>query len=140
MINIRTYHHDDHDFICSSYLNSTYYNSLDRSTRLVSKFEHDKAMDRKINQLVTDNSVLIATPLDDIELIVGYLICNDDCLHYVYVKKDFRQMGIAFKLIKSFGIENVSQLAYTHLSKYSHYITNKLPPDAHYNPFKLSYL
>lgn len=140
MINIRTYSHDDHDFICSSYLNSTYYNSLDRSTRLVSKFEHDKAMDRKINQLVTDSSVLIATPQDDIDLIVGYLIFDDESLHYVYVKKDFRQMGIALSLIKSVEIENRFQLVYTHLSKYSQYITNKLPPDAYYNPFKLSFL
>jgi hypothetical protein len=136
MINIRPYELNDHDFICSSYLNSTYYNSLDRSVRLINKFDHDKAMDRKINSMLTESMVLMATPEDDSDLIVGYMIFNQECLHYLYVKKDFRSMGISLLLLKSVDIDNHSQLIITHLSKYSHFITSKLNPNYTYNPFK----
>lgn len=140
MINIRPYQIIDHDFICSSYLNSTYYNSLDRTVRLVKKIDHDKAMDKKINALVAESVVLVATPENDSDLIVGYILFGFDILHYCYVKKDFRQMGVASRLLKETDLNSSFEVTSTHLSKFSHLILSKLTKSYTYNPFKIPIL
>ena len=93
--------------------------------------DHDKAMDRKINALIADSMVLVATPDNDNDLIVGYVIFDKSILHFVYIKKDFRQMGFATELIKQ---SLVNETIVTHLSKFSHYL---LKAEYSYNPFKI---
>ena len=132
MILIRPYRGSDHDFICSSYLNSTYFNSIDKSTRQVKKHDHDLAMDRKINSLIGESVVLVACPEDDPELIVGYLIGVHNVLHYIYVKKDFRQMGVCNELLKYSNLPH--DIFVTHLSKNSAHITSKFV-EYTYNPY-----
>lgn len=132
MILIRPYKEQDKDFICSSYLNATYFKSMDKSTRLVRKHDHDFAMDRRINDLIAESVVLIACPEDDPDTIVGYLIYVHEILHYIYIKRDFRMMGIANELVKSSGLKD--EIFFTHTSKDYLYII-KAFKFATYNPF-----
>lgn len=138
MILIRPYKEEDHNFICSSYIKSTYFNSIDKTTRMVKKIDHDRAMDKKINEMILSSVVLVAVPEHDTDLIVGYIIFTYDCCHYVYVKNDFRMIGIATELFKAADIPTDS-LIVSHLSKNFIQINNSKNITFEYNPYKLQY-
>jgi GNAT superfamily N-acetyltransferase len=72
---------------------------------MVNQLDHDKAMDRKINAMLAQSITLVACPESDPDVIVGYVIFTNDCLHYIYVKKSFRGMGVGTDLIKSCTFE-----------------------------------
>lgn len=138
MILIRPYKEEDHNFICSSYIKSTYFNSIDKTIRMVKKIEHDRAMDRKINEMILSSVTLVAVPENDTDLIAGYIMFTYDCCHYVYVKNDFRKMGVATELFKAATLPKEG-LVVSHINKTTLEIMQHLSISFDFNPFKLQF-
>lgn len=131
MIKLRPYKESDHDFICSSFLNSSYFNSIDTSTKITSKIIHDKGMNKVINNILqTFDTLVVSVPEDD-DLILGYMIHKNDLLFYVYIKQPFRQQGLSKELISKLPKNHIQTLM---TSKNMHYITQQLK-SWDYNPF-----
>lgn len=75
-----------------------------------------------INRLILrpNTRVLVATPSDAPDIILGYAVLElpsapqgATCVHYVYVKQAFRQMGIASQLLRDLPQGS----AYSHYTK-----------------------
>lgn len=86
-----------------------------------------------VEKLITDprNTVKVACLKDDPEIILGYAIYNEFNLHWVFVKKSWREIGIAKNLVPS-NVETV-----THLTKVGLSILIQKYPRADFNPFNL---
>lgn len=88
----------DVPFIFSSWLRS-YKACRDRHVAQAVYFkEHHKLIDA----LLRDATVLVATPQDDPDTILGWSVKSGDTLHYVYVKEAFRRLGIGKALVGEF--------------------------------------
>lgn len=105
---------------------------------MIKKIDHDKAMDRKINELIASSVVLVACPEDDPELIVGYAIFSFETLHYIYIKQAFRKMGFAHELFKSCTMPENS-ITITHINKPALDIIEHLNLKFEFNPFKAQF-
>lgn len=138
MILIRPYKEADHNFICSSYINSSYFNSMDKSTRMIKKIDHDRAMDRKINEMITQSLVMVAVPEEDPDLIAGFIIFTYDCAHYLYVKQNFRNMGVASELFKKSELPRTG-LIVSHINARALDMMGYLTIKYEFNPFKIQF-
>jgi GNAT superfamily N-acetyltransferase len=78
------------------------------SKTIYCKKQHDL-----IKKLIAESAVIVATPSDDFELIVGYAVFEPEVLHWLYVKSSFRRMGVASELMKHSGL--CDNFSYTHL-------------------------
>ena len=131
MILIRPYQSTDKDFICSSFIKSTYHNSIDASVKLCNQLTWSVGMNQVINHLIQSSTVLVACLEDDTDLILGYLIYYHDRLIYCYVKQAFRQQGISKELVKELP-ESIKYISFC--SKQMNYLTKQLKTWA-FNPF-----
>lgn len=132
MISLRPYKLSDKNFICSSFINSTYHNSIDRSVRICNKLTWASGMDKTINLSLESFDCIIAVPTDDQDLILGYALYKDNVLLYVYVKELFRKQGISKLLLKSIINKDFIQVLFT--SKQMNHVTKQLK-QWEYNPF-----
>lgn len=135
LVALRNCNHGDINFVYSSWLRSlrqgsAYYRSIPHKI-------YFKAHEASIKNTLTESSVVIASPVSEPEIIVGYLVWEDRSdryvvLHYCYVKKEFRRMGLATHMINS--IAGDRDLIATHY-------TDKFR-NVHFNPyfFKQEYL
>lgn len=71
------------------------------------------AQTEQIGRLLGISQTLIACDLEDQDTILGYLTHQDQVIHYIYVKEDWRGIGVARGLYKSAGLEGKS-VSYTH--------------------------
>jgi GNAT superfamily N-acetyltransferase len=108
-------------------------------------YRHDSAFARSISNdiyyhwhhKIIENAIrrgayiVIAHPKDSPEVIVGYACVEGSTLHYVYVKKAFREMGIARTLLKHAPFKE-----YTHITENGKLILD-LCPGIIYNPYLL---
>lgn len=71
---------------------------------------------------------MIAHPVDEPDVIIGYMVFEppeeNPLVHFIYVKKPFREMGVANTLIKGTEIGNA---VFTHWTNEMHWITRKYP-------------
>lgn len=115
---IRAFHPDaDQAFIYATWRNSAFYGSG------LPKNESDrffKAQTAKIKEILRVASVRIACLSDDPMIIVGYSIENDNHLHWIYVKTDFRNKGVGSLLMPK-NIETVTD----HLTKIGKILVEK---------------
>ncbi len=72
--------------------------------------------------------VSIACLIEDPQIILGYSVRENAVLHYVFVKKDWREVGIAHELVKDF--QTVSHLTKIGLGYFKSH--KRKPP---FNPF-----
>lgn len=133
MVSVRPYKDTDKDFICSSFINSTYHNSIDASTKICNKLNWSVGMNKTINAIVQTFDISIACLDDDQDLILGYSIYKNDMLCYVYVKTSFRQQGISKLLLENY-LKNTTQHQILFTSKYMSNITKQLS-NWDFNPF-----
>lgn len=106
---VRAVQMDDGPFIYSTWLRGLYYgNDWFRKIDKTSFFDKYRIV---VNNLLTRSTVRVACLEDDQDVIVAYVVYSGNCLHWVYVKKDWRKLGIATALIPD-SIEVV-----THLTK-----------------------
>jgi len=84
-------------------------------------------------------SVLVATPSDDSQTILGYLVAEQldvPTLHFTYVKAPFRRFGIARQLLASYmlSVGTCQTAVFTHWTKDCDWATEQLT-FLQYNPY-----
>ena len=100
---------DDGPFIYSTWLRGLYYgNDWFRKIDKKSFFDKYRLV---VGQLLLKSNVRVAVLEEDPDVIVGYVVYSGHTLHWVYVKKNWRRLGVGRALIPD-GIEVV-----THLTK-----------------------
>lgn len=120
---------DDEHFILSTWLRGLYYgNSWFRQIPKEIYFKnYEPLLKKKLPHLQTQVACLVEDP----SIILGYAVMekkqNLIFLHWVFVKKTWREIKIAKDLMKPFKIEAVTHL--TTLGK------QLLPKHIHFNPF-----
>jgi hypothetical protein len=128
---IRLYKPEDAGFVISTFLRGVYYGNP-WFKRIPEKIYRENY--KHIAAYLTNGSqyILIACLPDDPDTILGYSISNPktNTLHWVYVKKVWRQRKIAKSLIP------VSTTQVSHLTELGESLMSKLP-DAIFNPFSL---
>jgi len=106
---IRTSNPDDQPFIYSTFLRSLYYGNS--WFTLIKKDSFMKNYHRVVEALLQNSQIDVACLKEDPSVILGYVIHRANLLHFVFVKKVWRKIGIAKSLIPS-KIDTV-----THLTK-----------------------
>lgn len=76
-----------------------------------------------------DSAVKLAALSDDPDVVLGWALVEPDKLHFVYVKKDYRRIGIAKSLVS----EPFSR--FSHLTKIGKALWDTKFPRAAFNPF-----
>ena len=81
----------------------------------------------KIKKLLESASCLVCNAPDEEDQIIGYIVFDEDSLHYCYVKQVYRKMGVAKELRSK-----IIPRYYSHATTHAKYITKGLE----YNPYK----
>lgn len=99
LVDVREGQIDDQDFIYATWLRPFYYDN--DYVAEVDKDAFFAKYPKAINLILggRDVTVRIACLKDDPEVILGYSVIENHKLHWVYVKKAWRQLGIATKLV-----------------------------------------
>lgn len=98
---------EDINFILSTMLKGLYYGS-----RFWSEVDQDaffKNYEPFIKNLMIKSQVKIACLEDDQDVILGYSMFDHNILHFIFVKKSYRKLGIGRKLFPD-NIDTVSHL------------------------------
>ncbi len=114
----------DKPFVISSWLNSylTHGNQYRKPSKTVYYKEHQEFVKAKLDTC----SVTIATTTEDQDQIIGYIVHDSECVHYLYVKGLFRGFKIASKLLQT-----TDAPCYSHHTTYS----DDVKKGHKYNPY-----
>jgi hypothetical protein len=115
----------DRPFILSSWLKS--YRNADTVVH-VNNEDYYKGQADLINQLIDRSNVIIACDPEYPTSMFGYVIYEDNVIHYIYCKFSFRRHGVATLLHDAAGQPSVA----THWT----YVVPKLPFKVQYNPYR----
>lgn len=128
---IRPYQESDKAFIMATMLRGLYYGNSWFS--MIPKDIFMNNYKKVIEALITRNLVTIACLPDEPDVILGYSLVNGDFskLHWVYVKQDFRKMGIGKSLVP----ETVKVV--THMSEQGKLIKDSKHLTWIFNPFAI---
>lgn len=116
-ISIRLIVDDDIPFVLATWLRSYKHGSsfAKRITYPIFYYQHEPIAKKLIGRSTT----IIAHLADDPEIILGYMVFELNkhgerpIIHYLFTKKDWRNMGIARKLLKESGL-NIDQCQFSH--------------------------
>lgn len=99
--------------------------------KLIDSDDYFEAYHRYIEQVLDhpDAMVRFATLADNLDVVLGFSVCRDNILDYVYVGKDYRLIGIARSLVPA-GVDTITHLTRTGLTIWG----NKNKPWK-FNPF-----
>jgi len=128
-IKIRPYTKDDYAFVKSTWIKNQALNVPFKSMRHSDFFStYSPIIDNKLNEL----DILIACNPDLEDQAFAYLVREHRTLHFIYVKRLYRNMGIASFLLR---VPNLKLENYTHQSsdKYFWQLIKKYKIT--YNPF-----
>lgn len=121
----------DLEFITASWLNHQRNSDFGKSMRKsVFYVEHSKL----VKSALEKNQILISCSVENKEVIYSYLIGfagkENDIIHFIFTKPNFRKMGIVKKLLEVFKVGN--NLIETHKSKIKYY---NMYDSCTYNPY-----
>lgn len=135
-IRLRPATQDDVPFLFSSWLKSYKYSLWAKNiTNTIYFAEHHKVIER----LLKNYNVIIACNNDDPTQIFGFICAGKVdgifCLHYIYVKHSFRNLGIGKQLLNAFQHDASTAAVYTHHTR----IAERLAPKYNfvYHPYLL---
>ena len=134
-IGIRSYLPTDEEFIYACWLNHYKHSSLFGKQIRSEIFykEHHKL----IEQLLKRSQITIAYPIGDPIIILGFLVMEgtkaDPLIHFTFVKRAFRDMGIAETLTQELDLNHAT---ITHYTKDAEWIMDRCPGMV-YNPYKV---
>ena len=117
----------DIPFIFSTWLKGYYYGSkaLKRIEKRAFMINYYQVIQKILSNPVT--TVLVACSKEDPDVILGYSVAEPPTLHWVFVKKGFRKLGIA-KAITPYEVLRV-----THMTE----IANEIKPNLVFDPFSI---
>lgn len=127
LISFREFYAADEPFIYASWMKGLRYGSP-----LYKMIDHEiyfKTYARIIKILLSKSKVLIAALKQDPNVILGYSVFEDKKLHWVFVKEDWRGIGLAKDLVPK-ELEVV-----THMTSLGSLIFKEKCPKAIFNPF-----
>lgn len=121
---LRPANETDKNFILSTWLKSyhTHGNEYRKPPSQIYYQEHQELIKKKLETC----AVTIATTTDDETQIIGYIVSDSACVHYLYVKNLFRGFKIAKKLLQTTGAA-----LYSHHTSYSEQLNKGFA----YNPY-----
>jgi GNAT superfamily N-acetyltransferase len=108
---IRAAGQTDLPFIFSTWLKSFRKSPFARSIPATTYFKHQHD---KVAQKLNDSQTLIAHPVDDPDTILGWVCGGGALIHWVYVKRTWRGIGIGRRLVAELAEVGKSG-EYTHL-------------------------
>ena len=130
MIKLRHATPADLDFVYATWLRS--YRHASSFARKISNTIYYHWHHRIIENAFARGATIKIAALDDAPaVIIGYIVVEGSTAHYVYVKGDFRKMGVAKALLEG---HNITQ--FTHLTDHTEHVLG-LVPGAEYNPYLL---
>jgi len=122
---------NDSDFVFSSWI-SSYQNSEFAKNIFLPIYQTNHR--DLINKVLFNNNqtnAYIAVNKHDSNQFYGYAVGTADCLHFIYVKKIFRRLGIGTILLKELNLPK--RVEYSHyLAPIEHLMRRK---EAFYNPY-----
>lgn len=127
LVSIRDMQPEDKNFIYASWLRGLYYGESWFSLIPKNEFmqHYHKVIDFILNKPTV--TIKIACLKEDADVILGYAVFEKDKLHWVFVKKNWRTIGIARDLVPS------TTKTVTHLTKVGVSILHK--HNLSFNPF-----
>lgn len=111
---IRVGNEKDRAFIVFSWMSSFYENENGPAVRHADREHYRAEMNRVFDRLVMTARILVACDLEDENVLIGFAAATLRELHYVFVRQDFRKVGIARKLIEAFPDPIKSYTFFTH--------------------------
>lgn len=138
-LHIRLANPNDIAFIYATWLNNYHYDSALGKECKDSIFfrEYREVIDHILGS--NDTKVAVASLQNDEATIFGYMVYESGptpCIHYVFIKENFRELGIAKQLFKFFSTNQSIKHIYSHKTSYVADILKKYP-QLTYNPFIL---
>lgn len=129
LISIRYGTPEDFDFIEATWLQGLYYGNP--FFELIHEPSYYKNYRMIIKRILNrpDLKIAIACLKDQPSLCLAYSISQEDTLHWLYTKKDWRKIGLMTDLLPS----QISEI--THLTETGKSIWKKKWPKANFNPF-----
>lgn len=126
LITHRSYHPTDKAFIFATWLRG--YKGGAQWFRKIPGQIFQLHYQRVIQKLLEDRTIKIACLLEDPDVIIGYCIYKGDRVDWVYVKENWRKIGIAKDLLPATftSVSHMTNVAFEILKKY---------PKIIYNPF-----
>ena len=115
----------DINFILSTMLKGLYYGS--EFWQLVDQEAFFKNYEPFIKSLMLRSDIKVACLADDEDVILGYSMYKNEAIHFIFVKKSYRKLGLARSLYPP-GITIT-----THLTSQGDHIRRKL--NLKFNPF-----
>jgi hypothetical protein len=123
---IRDYKEADKPFVLATFLRGLYYG--DSWFSLIPKEVFMRNYKPIIEAILAKNYVKVACLIEDPDVIIGYSILSKDfkVIHWVFVKKSFRTMGIGKNLIPAVinSATHLTKTGKTLLTKYQNCIFN----------------
>ena len=122
---------EDRAFVLSSWLRSYRYgSSFGRSFRNAEFFpgHHDVA-----ERVLARSSTVVAHLPDSPGVILGFLVHEPAVLHYVYVKEQFRRLGIAWTLLAAAHLP--AAFRYTHATDDWQRLRSRFPSASYLGPY-----
>lgn len=95
---VREFREADEDFLYSSWLHSFRYCLVNLG---MGKDEYYRTFHKRIEEILKGAEVKVACEDSDPELIMGYVVYGQREVYWVYVKEDFRKLGVGTKLLES---------------------------------------
>jgi GNAT superfamily N-acetyltransferase len=112
---IRQYIESDSNFIVPYW--SRYYKNNSVFTRSIKSSIYFKEHTRLIDKALKDCMTLVACDIKEPDIIYGFIngyVASTNVLNFVYIKKNFRGMGIGRVLINSLFTDKSKKLVCTH--------------------------
>lgn len=120
----------DVNFVLATWLKSFYEELKRNGTKGVIYPKDDvffQGHQAKIKDVLNRSKCLICTTEEDQDQICGWIVFDQDTIHFCYVKNPLRKFGVAKKLISQ-----ASAKFYSHHTKYSRYLNAGLT----YDPYR----
>lgn len=113
-VNVRRIQEADRAYVAATWLDSFADAPMARS---LGRRRYDRRWQPLIRELLRTSTVLIATPSNDPDLIVGWIAFGVDeeygpVIHYAYVRDSFRGFGVGSRLFAETGFS--TRWTYTH--------------------------
>ena len=115
-LKIRPSEQSDYSFLIAAWLNN-YRRESYFAARITDKvfFHHHHDI---VERLLARSRVLVACVPDDPNEIIGYIVWEPGILHWTYVKKAFRKLGVGAALLKATDLpDDLAGVSITHPTK-----------------------